>query len=83
MSIFGTPLAVQWLRLPASTAGGTGVIPGRGTKILHATWWHKKKKKSILRVRNRGSSTQHVFPELVLCAGTGQTSTHHPLGASK
>ena len=32
-----TSLAVQWLRLPASTAGGTGSIPGRGTKILHAT----------------------------------------------
>ena len=24
---------VQWLRLRASTAGGTGSIPGRGTKI--------------------------------------------------
>ena len=31
----GTSLAVQWLRLCASTAGGTGSIPGQGTKILH------------------------------------------------
>ena len=31
-----TSLAVQWLRLHASTAGGTGSIPGQGTKILHA-----------------------------------------------
>ena len=29
-------MAGQWLRLRASTAGGTGSIPGQGTKILHA-----------------------------------------------
>ena len=28
----GTSSAVQWLRLHASTAGGTGLIPGWGTK---------------------------------------------------
>ena len=27
---------VQWLRLHACTAGGMGLIPGQGTKILHA-----------------------------------------------
>ena len=27
---------VQWLRLHASTAGGMGLIPGRGTKVLNA-----------------------------------------------
>ena len=32
-----TSLAVQRLRLPASNAGGVGSIPGRGTKIPHAT----------------------------------------------
>ena len=26
-------LVVQWLRLRNSTAGGVGLIPGRGTKI--------------------------------------------------
>ena len=36
-----TSLAVQWLRIHTSTAGATGLIPGWGTKILHA----KKKKK--------------------------------------
>ena len=35
-------LAVQWLKLWASTAGDTGSIPGRGTKILHASWPKKK-----------------------------------------
>ena len=29
----GNPLAVQWLRLRASSAGGVGSIPGWGTKI--------------------------------------------------
>ena len=29
---------VQWLRLHAFTAGGTGSIPGQGTKIPYATW---------------------------------------------
>ena len=38
----GTSLAVQWLRLQASTAGGTGSIPGRGTYIPHATWHDQK-----------------------------------------
>ena len=45
---FGTPLAVQWLRHHASTAGGTGSIPGWGTKILHATGSRPKKKKKKL-----------------------------------
>ena len=35
---------VQWLRLRASTAGGTGSIPGWGTKILHAARCGQKKK---------------------------------------
>ena len=43
-----TSLVVQWLRLCASTALGTGLIPGLGTKISHATWGsHTYTKKSI------------------------------------
>ena len=42
--LLGTSLVVQWLRLPASTVKGAGLIPGRGTKILHAAWLGKKKK---------------------------------------
>ena len=33
----GTSLAIQWLRLLALNAGGTGSIPGQGTKIWHFT----------------------------------------------
>ena len=32
----GTSLAVQWLRLCISTAGGMGSSHGQGTKISHA-----------------------------------------------
>ena len=35
-TIFGTSLEVQWLTLHTSTAGGTGSVPDRGTKIPHA-----------------------------------------------
>ena len=45
LSLLGTPLVVQWLRLHTPNAGGTGLIPGRATKILHATWRGQKKKK--------------------------------------
>ena len=44
----GTSLAVQWLRLQAPNARDTGLIPGWGTKILHATWFGQKKKKRTL-----------------------------------
>ena len=43
--IWGTSLAVQWLRLCASTAVGAGSIPGQGTKSPHAAWCSQKKKK--------------------------------------
>ena len=35
---------VQWLRLQASTAWGMGLIPGQGSKILHASRPGQKKK---------------------------------------
>ena len=44
----GTSLAVQWLRLHASNAGGEGSTPGQGTKIPHATWRGQILKKIIL-----------------------------------
>ena len=40
---------VQWLRLLAVNAGGTGSIPGRGTKVPRATWCGPKKKKKKKR----------------------------------
>ena len=40
---------VQWLGLCASTAGGTGSIPGWGSKILHAAWHGQKNKRKKKR----------------------------------
>ena len=64
----GTSLAVQWLRLCASTAGGMGSIPGQGPKILHASVTPsqikgKKKKKpfTIVLVSFRRERKMHVF----------------------
>ena len=36
---------VQWLRLWACKAGGTGSIPGRGTKLPHAAQRSQKKRR--------------------------------------
>ena len=48
-SCLGTSsLAVQWLRLHASSAGGMGSIPGWRTKIPHATWWPKKNNNKVM-----------------------------------
>ena len=40
-----TSLVVQWLRLHTYTAADTGLIPGGGTKIFHATRCGQKKRK--------------------------------------
>ena len=56
MGVTGTSLAVQWLRLYASNAGGVGSIPGQGTKIPHAMWPKDKSKSKIkyMAVTNTG-----------------------------
>ena len=48
----GTSLVAQWLRLRAFTAGGTGSIPGQGTKIPHAAPGGQKKKKKKTEERD-------------------------------
>ena len=49
----GTSLAVQWLGLCASTAGGTGSIPGQGTK--------KKKKEKESSSLQEGDGVRKVL----------------------
>ena len=51
-------LAVQWLGLHASTAGGTGLIPGQGTKILHAAWHGQKKTPNAPTTQNKQTNKQ-------------------------
>jgi len=46
----GTSLAAQWLRCCTSTAGGTVLIPGLGTKIPYATRHSKKILKKIFLI---------------------------------
>ena len=48
----GTSLVAQWLRLHASTAQGTGLIPGQGIKILHAAYTAKRKGQGFYKGRN-------------------------------
>ena len=39
---------VQCLGFCASSAGGAGSVPGQRTKIPHALWYKRKKKKKRL-----------------------------------
>ena len=43
----GNSLAVQWLGLCTSTAGGMGPIPSQGTKIPHEMQCGQKKKNGL------------------------------------
>ena len=45
LCIFGTSLAVPWLRLHPSNIGGTGSITGWAIRIPHAAQCGQKKKK--------------------------------------
>ena len=47
---------VHWLGLHAPAAGGTGLIPGLGTKILHATRLWQKMKQSEYRAMGKYTS---------------------------
>ena len=50
----GTSLAIWWLGLHTSPAGGTGLIRGQESKILQAQWHgQKKKKKNTTSARHR------------------------------
>ena len=45
---------VQLLRLCASIAGDAGLIPGRGTKILHATWYSQIHAYTYIHINTMG-----------------------------
>ena len=71
----GTSLAVQWLGLHASTTGGLGSIPARGTKIPQVHSQKKKKTNSAgswLRLAGPGKLKQTV----VLEARKGEEGSH-------
>ena len=61
----GSSLAVQWLGLCAFTAEVLSSIPGRGTKILHASWCDKKKERDSRTPKKHA----HSFCLLLLASG--------------
>ena len=65
---FQTLLVVQPLRLHTATAGGTGSIPGRRTKIPHATRCSKK-----TQIKTKQKDKRH---EVVL-GGSGPGNSQH------
>ena len=55
-------VTVQWVGLHASTAGGMGVIPGQGTKILYALQQSQKKTpKKQQQQKTRESNTDEIY----------------------
>ena len=71
-----TSLVVQWLSLYTPSAQGTDLIPGQGTKILHAALCalHQKKQKRKIKILKIDimqtiSSVFTIFPlnHLLLC----------------
>ena len=55
---------VQWLRLCASNTGGTGSIPGQGTKIPHATPWSQKNTGGFSHASFSGSQFLYKMREI-------------------
>ena len=66
-NVLGTSLAVEWLRPCASTAGGAGSIPARGTKILYAAWCGPPATK-VLKAQNSTTHKRSREPDSFFCA---------------
>ena len=66
--ILETSLVVQWLRLHVPHAGSMGLIPGRGTEILHATLCSQKKKKEVHFSDCKIEKYQNVLTTIRMCA---------------
>ena len=65
--IQGTSLEVQWLRLHASTAGFTGLIPDQGSKIPHAMQCGQKKKKKDKKIQKKVDCSHSISGTVLLC----------------
>ena len=64
----GNSLAVQWLGLHASTAGGMASIPGQGTMIPHAAWCGNEERKKRKKERKKERNNNFFLPSaLTLC----------------
>ena len=79
----GTSLAVQQLRFCTPTVGGTGLIPGQGTKNPHATWCRQKKERerereTSIHLKRKKPGSLHIhtqFPQsAVFCFWQGDAA---------
>ena len=77
MSLLGSALAVQWLKLHASPSGNMGSTPGQGPKTLHGTECGQKTK----NINNNNKTRPHPCCVLnasmapILCLGMGPLCT--------
>ena len=58
LKCIGTSLAVQWLKLWASSAGVTGLIPGQGANNPHAMQ-HDQKTSQINSLKEKSSLNKY------------------------
>ena len=73
---------VEWLGLRASTARGTGSIPGRGTKIPQAVQLgQKKKKKKIVQCHYLSTKPHSLLVEMF--NDSMEIVTFYPLKTTK
>ena len=90
----GTSLVVQWLRLCASTAGGTGSIPGQGTKnpechlaasqkkIFFFQKWKKEKEPNLnfgLKQNKQSNPTNYMFTKRVTILSISSSGSYESL----
>ena len=81
-SLLGTSQEVQWLRLQASNAGGTGSAPGQGTKIPHAAQCKDKKKFEYIKKKNKQVLWTTSGGHLSGYNSTPRTAPLSPLGTT-
>ena len=74
---FRTSLGVQGLELHTSTVGGTGLIPGQGTKIPQASWSGQKKKKKYILHHDPVPIFMQAYRKTVI---KSQSSVYHATG---
>ena len=78
----GTSLVAQWLRFHAPNAGGTGSIPGWGTKIPHNVWWGQQQQQKLGKEKKILLSLPETRWDIGL-PGPGTGNLHHLLVGSQ
>ena len=69
---------IQWLRLLAPNAGGMGLIPHQGSKVLHTTQHGKKQNKTKNTTKNKELQNQQPGVPAPLCLSLLKMLSHLP-----